>query len=259
MSPVRTALLSDIHGNAVALAALVADLAVRPVDEVVCLGDVAQGGAQPVEVIDRLVELGWPVVLGNADAFLLDPDAGAEPATERLLAVRQWSVARLGPERLERIRSFSATVETSLAGGRRLLAFHGSPSSYDDIILPATEEERFRALLGETEATVLAGGHVHVPFVRRSRDRLFVNPGSVGLGYDHEQPPDDFRFDAWACYAVVTTEDDDRLEVALRRVPFEWEEVVRAIRASGIPHGEDPARRWTPRSLAPEPVGAPPR
>src|SRR4249919_3845264 len=114
MSTVRTALVSDIHGNAVALAALFEDLDGQRVDQVVCLGDVAQGGAQPAEVIDAVQARGWPVVMGNSDAFLLDPDAGEEPLTPRLLEMREWSVSQLGPDRLEFISGFSPLIELQL-------------------------------------------------------------------------------------------------------------------------------------------------
>ena len=69
------ALVSDIHGSDDALAAVVAALEELGIDRVVCLGDAVQGGDQPREVLDRLAQLGWPVVLGNADAFLLEVPA----------------------------------------------------------------------------------------------------------------------------------------------------------------------------------------
>jgi predicted phosphodiesterase len=242
----RTALVSDVHGNAVALEAVLADLERRPVDQVVALGDMVQGGPQPAVVVDRLVELGWPVVLGNADAFLLDPDAGSEAVTEAALEGRRWSVERLGPERLEVIRSFAPTIERPLGDGRTLLAFHGSPHSYDDFLFPTTPEGVFRALLGSADAAVLAGGHIHLQFLRRVGDSVFVNPGSVGLSYDHEQPEDDFRVDPWAAYAVVDVEDG-RVDVAFRRVPVDVAAVIGAIRESGLPGGEAWVARLEPR------------
>jgi len=241
----RTALVSDAHGNAVALEAVLADLARAPVDQVVALGDMVQGGPQPAEVVDRLVGLGWPVVLGNADAFLFDPEAGREPATERLLEVREWSVARLGEERLELIRGFAATIERPIGDGRTLLAFHGSPLSYDDILLATTPDGVFEALLDGADASVLSGGHVHLQFVRRVGGTLFVNPGSVGLSYAHGQPQEDFRFDPWAAYAVLDVEDG-RVEVAFRRVPFDVEALVGVIRESGIPYADETAAGWLP-------------
>src|SRR5437879_3805282 len=75
---VRVALVSDVHGNAVGLDAVAGEIAREQFDEVVCLGDVAQGGPQPVEVVDRLRDLGWRCVFGNSDQFLLTLDPGSE-------------------------------------------------------------------------------------------------------------------------------------------------------------------------------------
>ena len=68
----RVALISDAHGNAVGLRAALDDIAGRDVDAIVALGDMAQGGPQPVDCLDLLHGSGATVVLGNSDAFLLD-------------------------------------------------------------------------------------------------------------------------------------------------------------------------------------------
>ncbi len=60
--------MSDVHGNCVAFDAVLTDLRQRRTDQVVCLGDMVQGGPQPTEVLARLRELACPVVIGNADA-----------------------------------------------------------------------------------------------------------------------------------------------------------------------------------------------
>ncbi len=242
----RVALISDIHANAVALDAALSHLRQDGVDEVVCLGDVAQGGAQPAEAVDRLRALGCRVVMGNADAFLVDPDASREPVTERHLAVREWTLERLGEERVEFLRTFEPTVEAELAPGRSVLCFHGSPTSYDDVLLPSLSDAELRGLLGEQAADVLAGGHVHLQWLHRLGDAVFLNPGSVGLSYDHEQPEDDFRFDPWAAYGIVDA--GETLEISFRRVPFDATAVVSAIADSGIPDGDELAQRWLPRA-----------
>ncbi len=239
----RTAIVSDVHGNAVALEALLDELDRNPVDQVVCLGDVAQGGAHPAEVIDRIRVIGWPVVLGNADDFLLDPEAGREPVTPALLEVRAWSVEQLGQERLDFIRTFPATVEADLGEQQTLLAFHGSPADYDDVLLPSLGEAEFRGFLDGYDAPFLAGGHVHLQYLRRVGLRTFVNPGSVGLSYDHEQPEESLRFDPWAAYAVVTTEPG-AVELSFRRVPFDPGDVLRAIEKSGIPMERARLEAW---------------
>jgi len=178
---VPLALVSDIHGADGAFAAVVAELERLGVERVVCLGDAVQGGDEPRGVLDRLAGLGWPVILGNADAFLLEvPDDSPEPISERQLEKRDWTLAQLEPRHLEQIRTFVPTLDVELEEGLTLRAFHGSPRSYDDVRLPATPDAQIERLLGGSGVDVLAGGHTHVQWTRYVDGALFVNPGSVG-------------------------------------------------------------------------------
>lgn len=171
------ALVSDVHGNDDAFDAVVAELARLGIEEAVCLGDMVQGGDQPREVLDRLTELGWPVILGNADDFLLEvPSASPEPLTPRHLEKREWTLAQLDPSHLDQIRSFPRTLAVG-----RLLAFHGSPRSYDDVLLPESDDDAQWHVEG---FDVLAGGHTHLQWTRNVGGALYVNPGSVGVSDD---------------------------------------------------------------------------
>ncbi len=70
----RIALISDIHANEVALGAVLDDIERTGVDRVVCLGDVATLGPRPESVLDRIRQMDCPCIMGNHDAFLLDPE-----------------------------------------------------------------------------------------------------------------------------------------------------------------------------------------
>jgi predicted phosphodiesterase len=234
---VRIGLFSDVHGNAVGFDALLADLERCPVDRLVALGDMIQGGSQPVECVERLRALDCPVVMGNADWFVLTGEPGAEPVTEQQQANRQWTLAQLSDADREFVRSFRPTVDEP-----PVLGFHGSPASFDDVILPLTPEDELRGHLAGSDARIFAGGHVHQQFVRRLSPSLFLNPGSVGLSLDPEQPEDATRFDPWAAWAVVDV-DGDRLSVEFRRAPFDPNTVVSAIETSDLPHKN--TRGWT--------------
>src|SRR5215468_4324335 len=127
----RLALVSDQHGNYVAFRAALDDVERLGVEEIVCLGDVAQGGTQPAQTLDLLAALDAETVLGNADAFLLEiPLHSPEPVTERQLEVREWTLSQLSTSHLDQIRSFAPVVRREL-DGLSLLLFHGSPGSYD--------------------------------------------------------------------------------------------------------------------------------
>ncbi|MGH8985424.1 MAG: metallophosphoesterase family protein, partial [Acidimicrobiia bacterium] len=156
----RVALISDIHGNAVALEAVLAEIRRRDVDEIVCLGDVAAGGPQPHEALQRLRRLRCAVVRGNADDWLLgEMPAEADEDGRRLRAIVEWARGQLRDADVASLESFLPTVELDLAESRRLLCFHGSPQANSDRLLATTPDEELARLVAGAAADVLAGGH----------------------------------------------------------------------------------------------------
>ncbi len=240
----RVAVLSDIHGNCIALDLALEDIKRQSVDQIVCLGDAVQGGPQPAEVVARLRALACPVVMGNADAWLLSGvETGNEPATEErrrvLDTVRAWSLTKLSNADRRFIEGFRPTVEVPLEGGRTLLCFHGSPASFDDIILPDIPQEQLYELVGAYQADVLAGGHTHVQHLRRiGPDARFIfNPGSIGLAYSHHQPEGTFRADPWAEYAVLSS-FREALTLEFRRIQYDISPLIEVYKTSGRPYSE---------------------
>jgi len=235
------AVIADIHGNALALDAVLGDLEHGSYDRLVCLGDAIQGGPQPAVVVDRLRVLGCPTVLGNADAYLLTGvDTGDEPTSDarrrRLAETRDWSLARLADADRAFIAAFPMEITIELPDGLRLRCAHGTPRSFDEILLPDSPDEAFVAPLAPDGRTLHTGGHTHVQFVRHFPDRtFFFNPGSVGLTWQHGQPEGLLHADPWAEYAVLDIADS-RVELAFRRVPFDVAAYRTIIAASGTPH-----------------------
>jgi predicted phosphodiesterase len=241
----RIAIISDIHGNCLALDKALTDLQEQGVSQTVCLGDAIQGGPQPAQVVARLQELGCPVVMGNADAWLLSgiETSPGEEVTERQLKTRGWTLSHLSDADRDYIRAFQPTVEVPLGNGRSLLCFHGSPYSFDDIILPETPEEEFHRFLDAFRPAIMTGGHTHMQQVRRLDNTFFFNPGSIGLAYNRHQPGEGFKADAWAEYAILSCEDDT-ISLEFRHIPFDPNDYVRIIISSGIPYADDIATRY---------------
>lgn len=236
----RLALISDQHANDMAFRVAMEDVERLGVDEIVCLGDVVQGGAEPAQTLDRLVALECQTVLGNADALLLEvPADSPEPVTERLLEVREWTLSQLSTAQLEQIRSFQPVVRRAV-DGVPLLFFHGSPRSYDDVLLPELGADALEPYL-DHDAALLAGGHTHLQWTRRVGDALYVNPGSVGIAYDrHQEPP---VLHALAEWALVTVENGT-VGVEFRRVPYAAADVQAAAKGSGRPYADEWAAQW---------------
>jgi putative phosphoesterase len=222
------AVISDIHGNGVALEAVLADIAVREVDEIICLGDIAAGGPQPRQVIRRLRELGCRAVRGNADGWLLDGlPAGRSEATGRLREIVAWARAQLDDYDLAYLAALPATLRSSV-GDVELLCVHGSPRSDLERLLATTSADALDKAFADAGAGVLAAGHTHLQLLRRHRDSLLINPGSVGLplgAITDSAPP----VPTSAEYALVTARDGD-VEIVFRRLPTD----VDALRAASV-------------------------
>ena len=242
----RIAIISDIHGNMVALETVLDALEAEHVDQIVCLGDVAVFGPRPREVIARLRSLNCPVVMGNMDAWLLHPRPHEvrDENSRRIMEVELWSARQLSPADLDYLRTFRPTVEIALGDDATLLCFHGSPQSNTDVIVSTTPEEELERMLSDFNATVMAGGHTHTQMLRRHSDLTFINPGSVGLSFERARHTDQARNSPWAEYGLVSWENGS-LNVELRRVPFDVDVMIRAARDSGLPHLEWWVENWS--------------
>lgn len=238
----RVALLSDIHGNLVALEAVLAELNLEQPNQVLSLGDVAATGPQPREVIEQLRSLKIRSVLGNTDEWLLAPKVSEslDDKTRRLTEIDFWCAGRLSPSDQEYLRKFQQTIKLEPGPKTSLLAFHGSPNSNREAIKATMTKEELGSLFEGTEATILAGGHTHEQILRRFQDRFFVNPGSVGLPYVRDGG---FHHPPWAEYAIVRSEQGS-LGIEFRRAPVDVNAVVKAALESDMPHAEWWIETW---------------
>lgn len=226
------AVISDVHGNLAALEAVLEELERDRPDQIVCLGDVAATGPQPVETIERLQALGCPTVMGNTDAGMLRPMSAAKTSdsARRIQEIDRWCAGQLSPSDLDYLRGFKPKLEVYLGYGRTILCFHGSPRSFDDVIAATTPEEELRRMFNGNQATVMVGGHTHEQLVRRYEGWTILNPGSVGLN-----PP-------WAEYALILA-GEGGISFELRRVEV-TESAARMGLESGMPHAEWWAETW---------------
>ncbi len=231
----RIALVSDIHGNLIALEAIFRALKRHAPEQIISLGDVAGFGPEPHEVIAILREHQWPTVVGNSDHALLNPtlNPDAEGLSLAFQEIKLWGSEQLTLEDKAYLQTFQPTVEIELDGTARLLCYHGSPHSFHDEVLPTTPTEQLDEWFGGQEAICLAGGHTHQPMVRRYAGRAIINPGSVGLPYI--EYPDRVRNPAWAEYALLDW-DDGHLNIQLCCEPFDLDALLQTARDSGMPH-----------------------
>jgi predicted phosphodiesterase len=226
----RFAVISDIHNNAHALAAVIDDLArVRP-DAVVVAGDFINRGAQPREVLGLLEAQGWPLLRGNHEDYVLAqrlPDVAANPIEASIMLPSRWTAQQVG-DRLDAIAKLPLTLRLAAPDGSPVLVAHASPRHNRDGVYHFTTDDELRAMLAPEPPPLFCCGHTHHPLLRRVDGTLVVNAGAVGLP---------FNGDPRAQYALVHWEHGT-WRPELRAVPYDREAALRAFETSGfLEHG----------------------
>lgn len=222
----RVALLSDIHGNLVALEAVLSDIAGRGVTRGVILGDVAVGGPEPRGALARIKELGLPVVLGNTDAWLVNPRPFVDHRFPEKESIESWCRAQMTESDLAVVAGFKPVVTLPMEAGQSMLCIHGSPRSPGERILATTPDEELANMLGPTPPALVACGHTHTAMLRRAGATTIINPGNVGLNGN-----------AVAEYAIVDL-TEGRLNVEFRQVAYDKALLAERVRQSGMPHAD---------------------
>ena len=237
----RIAILADVHGNVLALAAVLADLQRRGgADHVVDLGDCASGPLWPRETMERLGGLGAMTVRGNHDRQVATMPRSEMNASDR------FAFDQLTPDQRARLGSLPAAL-TVVPG---VLAFHASPACDDAYLVEEVQDGRLMRgamrgiadrLGGINSARMVLCGHSHRPeLIRLPNGTLVLNPGSVGCpAYDDPVAPAHVSEagSPHARYALLELQDGDgraeEADVTFVALQYDWEEAARRADVNG--------------------------
>jgi len=233
----KLGVIADVHGNALALAAVLEDARRRGIDRLVDLGDTLYGPLQPREAY-RLFRTAPLVagVAGNQDRKLWEATADDLDANPTLAFV----IEDLGSEPVAWLRTLPSTA---VVDGEIFLC-HGTPSCDSTYLLEdvrsgrpqVRSDEEILGLLGNVREPVVLCGHSHIPrVIRLSSGQMVVNPGSVGLpAYDDDLPVPHFM-ETHAPHASYATLEKSPAgwEVSLHRVVYDWDAAARQARNRG--------------------------
>jgi putative phosphoesterase len=230
----RLALISDIHGNRIALERVLADLRGTGADRIVCLGDLAAHGPEPRETLDLVRTLDASLVMGNADAGVYDIPEGPPGDKDwvRIGHLYKWCAAQLDEEHIAFLKSLPRSVQYG-----DLYCCHGSPRSFGEAITATTPDEELGRMLEGVHAEMIAAGHTHLALLRRYGTRTVLNPGSVGIPMWIDPQTGDQKLTRYAEYAIVS-EQRGGFAVEFRRVEFDPAAVREAGRRANLPHLE---------------------
>jgi len=233
----KFAAIADVHGNCVALEAVLADIAAVGITEVLNLGDHVSGPLEARRTADLLIERGFPSICGDQDRRLAKPDAASTGVTDRL------DYQQLDPNHLEWLGNLPPTMVYR----DEVFLCHGTPRSdttywldrvNDAAIIQASPIDDVEAEAFGIAQSLILCGHTHIPRVVRLRDgRLVVNPGSVGCpGYIGKRPvihtvqtgtPN-------ACYAILERRPLG-WNVTFRYLPYDHISMAEMARRNGLP------------------------
>jgi predicted phosphodiesterase len=244
----RLAVLSDIHGNPIALEAVLADVAAAGgADAYWVLGDFSALGPDPATPLERVSALpGARFVRGNTDDYLVTdqrPPPSAEDVARvpglagrfaEVAASFAWSAGYLaGRGWLPWLADLPLEQRLTLPDGTRLLGVHAAPgTAHGDGIRPTHSDDELAELVSVAEADLVLVGHTHWALDRTVYDVRIVNLGSVS---------NPLAPDLRASYALIEA-DEAGYRLEQRRVDYDHQAVIAALAAAGHPAGDFVAR-----------------
>ena len=204
----KTAFISDIHGNFEALKVVLSEIDRLKVDQIFCLGDVVGYYSQVNECCDELRQREIPCVMGNHDWYLAGGGFCLRSKSVNDCLDFQRKVIR--PENLEWIRNFPIFRDVD-----EFRMVHGGwTDPIDEYLDPSAE------YFDQVEGSVFISGHTHRQIVQRFGDKIYCNPGSVG------QPRDLDPRSAFAIYEFGN--------FSLHRVEYDMEKVFQLMDSAGF-------------------------
>jgi predicted phosphodiesterase len=233
----RIALLSDIHGNSIALSAVLEDIKKQgDVHAYWVLGDLVAIGHDPIRVLEALNQLpNVEFIHGNTDRYLVTGERPLPPQEEmcknpgmipsylHVIGSFAWTQGALTLTGwMPFLQDLPLELRRTLPDGTRFLGVHASPGTDDGLGFgPDTGEEKARQWLKKTHADLIVVGHTHWPMEFELEGVRIFNLGSVS----NPMPPD-----LRAKYAILEA-GENGFHLERRFVEYDHQAVIEAVTA----------------------------
>lgn len=224
----KLAFISDIHGNALALEAVLENIKQQEVDKVIVLGDICFRGPEPKRSLDLVRSMEADVIKGNADEWVVRGIQEGEVPIDSLgmmNAERDWTLARLDEERVTYLNNLPTELKLSY-GNINIHAFHATPNSLFEVVPPFADDEHLVEKLFLNDADLYIYAHIHKPYIRSIRGKCVMNIGSVGLPFDGLHKPS---------YALVDI-NGANFTTSIVRVDYDVTKVINQFNQSDYPN-----------------------
>jgi predicted phosphodiesterase len=241
---VRYAVLADIHGNAPALEAVLANLARHDVDEVLVLGDLVGYGAFPNDCVRVIAGLGAPTVAGNHDLIAL-----GRLSEDRCIRVARRTLRWTRGVMTDQTREWLSALPGVLAADGGVVCAHGTLDDPQEYLTTPDQavDNLARMRRAHPNSDVLLIGHTHRPWACTAEGRVLqpdaegsvaigsapvvLNPGAVG------------QVRGGAVCARYLILDTDKRTAAFHAIPYDVSRTRDELRRQGLPTGTYRLRR----------------
>lgn len=237
----RIALLSDVHGNATALEAVLADAESQAVTDYWFLGDLLMPGTGRRNILERLERLpislqvrgNWEDSLWHALHQKLDL---TRPSHLYLTKLCHFVLEEILPEGIDRMRELPLQVLTEVAGLKIAVSHHLPDKNWGRELIHIGNQSDFDQLFEGNEAVIAIYGHIHQQFLRYGTGgQLIINPGSIGQPFFLDAT---LRQDLRAQYAILEIDETGMKDVDMRRVAYDVEQELARARELQLPYYE---------------------
>ncbi len=227
----KIAFISDVHGNAVALEAVLEDIKKKNIEKICFLGDLCYRGPEPKKSLDLVRSLQADVIKGNADEWVVrGVNQGEVPdrALELMNKERDWIVSKLEPSDIDYLKNLPTDMSIE-EQGVMIHAFHATPTNLFEVVNSNSEDNvLIEKLMTKNDSQIYIYAHIHKPYIRYINGKVILNIGSVGLPFDGV---------AKSSYGIITIEENG-FSTSIERVHYDIEKVVEQYNDSEYPNAE---------------------
>ncbi len=225
----KIAVLSDIHGNGIALNRVISDMKKQNINKAIILGDVVMKGPMPRKVMEELKELNilaW--IKGNTDEWFKEVTEDFKPKTnneKELYEYYKYAETKLTEEDKEFISNLPV-ISSLIINDLKILCVHGTPQSIVEAIDGSVPIEEIKEIIKDVKEDIILCGHSHCSFIGEVEGKKIFNVGSIGIPFDKDNR---------ASYGILDF-SNEAVKLINRRVNYSIDEVIITAEKNNFPY-----------------------
>lgn len=217
----KIAIISDIHSNFPALEEVLKEIKKRKIKKIFCCGDVIGYGSMPNKCIKELIKNNVKSIYGNHEYALLNENSLSWFNYQAVKALL-WHKENLNKNAWRWIKKLKEKMIIKIAN-KKIAIFHGSPNSCFEYVWEETSQEIFNYWLEQYNVDIIILGHTHIPFIKNIKNKIIINPGSVGQPRDKNNK---------ASFCIINLKN---FNSKIIRINYNIDKIAKDIMKKGLP------------------------